>query len=113
MRNFDEVVKGLVGFVNLWDTMANEDISSEFKRRNEPLSYHWRGVKSAMALEISVPQTLQNGFWPSSRSSPTVEDEFMDDGTIHEEYAEYAPFVGRRHDRPPPSFRVGHDVFAR
>jgi hypothetical protein len=112
MRNFDEVVKGFSGFVNLWDTMANEDISGEFTRRNEPLSYYWRGVKSAMASEISIPQTLQNGFWPSSRSGLAVEDEFMDDGTICEEYAEDAPFVGQRRDRLPPSFRVGRDVFA-
>jgi hypothetical protein len=111
MRNFDEVVKGLAGFVNLWDTMANEDISGEFRRWNEPLSYYWRGVKSAMASEISVLKKLQNGFWPSSRSGPTVEDEYMDDGTIHEEYAEDAPFVGRRRDSLPPSFRVGRDVF--
>jgi hypothetical protein len=48
MRNFDAVVKGLVGFVNLWDTMANKDMSSEFRRQNEPLSYYWRGIKSAM-----------------------------------------------------------------
>jgi hypothetical protein len=40
MRNFDEVAKGLGGFVNLWDTMANEDVSGEFRRRNEPLSYY-------------------------------------------------------------------------
>jgi hypothetical protein len=52
MRNFDEVVKGLVGFVNLWDTMANEDMYGEFRRRNEPLSYY---LESAMASEISVP----------------------------------------------------------
>jgi hypothetical protein len=38
MRNFDEVAKGLGRFVNLWDTMANRDISSEFRRWNEPLS---------------------------------------------------------------------------
>jgi hypothetical protein len=40
MKNFDEVAKDLGGFVNLWNTMANKDISSEFKRRNEPLSYY-------------------------------------------------------------------------
>lgn len=37
----------------------------------------------------------------------------MDDGTVCEEYAEDAPFVGRRRDRPPPSFCVGRDVYAR
>ena len=58
MRNFDEVAKGLSGFVNLWDTMANEDISSEFRRQNEPLSYYWRAITSMMDAELSVPQTL-------------------------------------------------------
>ena len=32
MRNFDEVTKDYGGFVNLLDTMANEDISSKFRR---------------------------------------------------------------------------------
>ena len=54
MINFDEVVKGLVGFVNLWDTMANEDMSGEFRIWNEPLSYYWKGVKSMMASKILV-----------------------------------------------------------
>jgi hypothetical protein len=36
----------------------------------------------------------------------------MDDGTVRKEYAKDAPFVGRRCDRPPPSFCVGHDVYA-
>jgi hypothetical protein len=40
MRNFDEIMKDLSEFVNLWDTMANEDISGEFTRWNEPLSYY-------------------------------------------------------------------------
>jgi hypothetical protein len=39
-------------------------------------------------------------------------DEFMDDGTIREKYAEDAPFVRRRRDRPSPLFCIGHDVFA-
>jgi hypothetical protein len=58
MRNFDDVKKGLSGFVNLWDTMANEDISGKFRRHNEPLSYYWRAVTSVMDAAILVPQTL-------------------------------------------------------
>jgi hypothetical protein len=54
MRNFDGVAKGLGGFVNLWYTMANKDISNEFRRWNEPFSYYWRVARSAMASEISV-----------------------------------------------------------
>ena len=91
--------------------MANEDISSEFRRQNEPLSYYWKAVTSMMDVVISVPQTLQNGFWPSSRFVPTVEDEYMDNGTVREEYAEDALFVGRRRDRLPPLFHVGRDVY--
>jgi hypothetical protein len=113
MRNFDEVAKGLGGFVNLWDTMANEDIFGEFRRQNEPLSYYWRAVTSTMDATTSVLQTLQNGFWPTSRFVPIVEDEYMDDGTVCEEYAKDALFVGRTRDRPPPSFRVGRDIYAR
>jgi hypothetical protein len=64
-----------------------------------------------MASDISVSKTLRGGFWPSSRFGLDVEDEFMDDSTVREEYAEDAPFVGRRRDRPAPSFRVGRDVY--
>jgi hypothetical protein len=98
--------------VNLWDTMANEDISGEFRRRNEPLSYYWKAVRSVMASDISVSETLRGGFWPSSRFGLDVEDEFMDDDIVREEYAEDAPFVGRRRDRPTPSFHVGRDMYA-
>ena len=55
MRNFDEVAKGLGGFVNLWDIMANEDISGKFRSQNEPLSYYWMAVTSAMDVAILVP----------------------------------------------------------
>ncbi len=40
-----------------------------------------------------------------------VEDQFLDDGTLHEEFGEDAPFVGHRRDHPAPSFRVGCDVY--
>ena len=111
MKNFDEITKGLCGFVNLWDTMVNKDISSEFRRRNELLSYYWKAVRFAMALDISILETLHGGFWPSSRFGLDVEDEFMDDSTIREEYVEDALFVGCRHDHLVPSFCVGRDVY--
>ena len=111
MKNFDEVAKGLGGFVNLWDTMVNEDISGEFRRQNKPLSYYWRAITSAIDATISVLRTLQNGFWLSSRFAPTVEDKYIDDDTVRKEYAKDALFVGHRHDHPPPSFRVGRDIY--
>jgi hypothetical protein len=65
-----------------------------------------------MASDILVSETLRGGFWPSSRFGLDVEDKFMDDGTIREEYAEDAPFVGRRRNCLVPSFRIGRDVYA-
>ena len=111
MKNFDEITKGLSGFVNLWNTMVKEDISDEFRSQNEPLSYYWRAVRSAMASNILVLETLYGGFWPSSRFSLDVKDEFINDGTVCEEYTEDAPFVGHICDCPAPSFRVGQDVY--
>ena len=37
----------------------------------------------------------------------------MDDGTVCEVYSKDAPFVGRRCDRPLPSFHIGCDVYPR
>jgi hypothetical protein len=74
MRNIDDVSKGLAGFVSLRDTMVNEDLSGEFQRRNEPLSYYWRAVKSALPLPLRVRDSLQSGFWPSSTFGPALED---------------------------------------
>ena len=43
-KSFDEVCKGIDEYVNLWGTMANEDLFGESRRMNEPLSYYWQGV---------------------------------------------------------------------
>ena len=37
MYAHDEVCKRLGGFPNLWRSMANDDFSREFRRKNEPL----------------------------------------------------------------------------
>jgi hypothetical protein len=104
MKNFNEVVKGLGGLVNLWDTMANKGILEEFRRRNKPLSYYWRAVKFAMASSFPKMEILQDGFWPSSMFGLAIEDEFLDDGIVREEYAKDAPFVERRRHCPTLSF---------
>ena len=111
MKNFDEIMKGLSGFVNLWNTMANKDISNKFRRWNESLSYYWRAVRSTMASDISVSETLHGEFWPPSRFGLDMEDEFIDDSSVREEYTQDAPFVGRRCDHLVPSFCVGRDVY--
>jgi hypothetical protein len=43
---------------------------------------------------------------------PSAKDKFMDHGELREEFGIDARFVGRRRDRPTPSFRVGQDVYA-
>jgi hypothetical protein len=73
----------------------------------------WRAVKSARALLLPIPDTLQNGLWPSSTFGHAVKDQFCDESTMREKYAEDIPFIGRKCDRPTPTFQVGHDVFVK
>jgi hypothetical protein len=61
-------------------------------------------------LETSI--SLHDGFWPTTRIPHAIEEEFTEDGDVREEYGEDDHFVGQRRDRPPPSFRVGRDLFA-
>ena len=74
MRGHDEVYKGLGGFSNLWSAMANDDFSGEFRRKNEPLSEYWRGVKIALDLPLPSVESLRGGFWPTSRFTPSEAD---------------------------------------
>ena len=61
---------------------------------------------------MDTPISLQNGFWPSTCIAHAVEDEFTEEGAVREEYGEDDHFVGHRCDRPPPSFRIGCDLYA-
>ena len=112
MRCFDDVCKGLDGYITLWGAMANEDLSGEFRRKNELVKRYWEGVRRALNVPFVAYETLQDGFWPNSIHAINDDDQFMQDGTIREEFGEDAPFVGHRRDRPLPSFRMGRDVFA-
>ena len=40
MGGHDEVCKGLEGFLNLWSTMANDDFSREFRKKNKHVSQY-------------------------------------------------------------------------
>jgi hypothetical protein len=55
---------------------------------------------------------LKNGLWPRTCIFPTLEDRNMDNGKLQEEFGVDTPFVGHRHNRPPPSFRFGRNVYA-
>ena len=111
MRGHDEVYKGLGGFLNLWSAMANDNFSREFRRKNEPVSQYWRGVKAALDLLLPIEECLKDGFWPRTKFIPEAQ-QFQEDGTLCEEFARDAPHVGRRGDRPMESFRVARDVYA-
>jgi hypothetical protein len=110
MRHLTEVVKGLSGFIDHWERISRE--SFESRRLYEPLSYYWREVRDALRLPMDTPVSLQHGFWPTSRLGHVVEDEFTAEGDFREEFGEDDHFVGPRCDRPPPSFRVGRDLYA-
>ena len=110
-ENYDEVIKGLSGFLSLWESMANEDLSGEFRRKNEHIMYYWRGVKTALDMPLENRLLYERDFGQHSRYAPSIVDEYEMDGTLREEYAEDAPFIGQRRHCPPPSFRVGRDVY--
>ena len=112
MKSFDEVKKGINSFIGHWSEMANNDLSRKFRRKNEPVKKYWEGVRVTFNEPSVVCEALLAGFWPTSRIANEEEDQMEDDGTLREEYAEDLPFVGHRRDRPPPSFRVGRDVYA-
>ena len=112
MRGHDEVCKGLGGFLNLWNGMANDDLLEEFQRKIEPVKYYWRGMRIALDEPLPSEDRLRNGFWPMTRIALSEVDQFQVDGTLREEFARDAPHVGRRCDHPGESFCVDRDVYA-
>ena len=48
MRCFDVVCKGLDGYIAFWGAMANQDLSGEFRRKNESVMKYWEGVRGAL-----------------------------------------------------------------
>ena len=111
MRNIDEIVKGISGFIKHWDTLCAEDCTGEYRRRYEHLSYYWRAVKDVLLLPMQSNSTLMDGFWPSTRIAHELEDCFTETGAVREEFDEDDVFVGQRRDRPAPTFRVSRDLF--
>ena len=111
MRNIDEIKRGLQGFINHWEQLSPEDCTGDYRRRYEPLSYYWRGVKVALDLPLQYNGVLRDGFWPTSRVAPSFEDEFIEIGDIREEFDEDDHFVGQARDRPAKLFRVNRDLY--
>ena len=112
MKALDEVRKGLDGFIALWNRMADNDHSGEFRRKNAIVNEYWKSVRLALDAPLQIREALLDGFWPASRIINDEADRRQRDGTICEEDAEDTPFVGRKRDRPRASFRVNRDTFA-
>ena len=110
MKGLDDIKKGLNGYVGHWNTMLNDDYTGEFRQKNGPLQEYWKGVRIALDAPLQMHEALLDGFWLASRIAPDETDRMQKDGTLREEDAEDAPFVGRRRDRPRPSFRVNRDT---
>jgi hypothetical protein len=111
MKNLEEILRGISGFMKYWEKLSNEDSTGEYRRRYEHLWYYWRAVKDALVLSIQPLPSLQDGFWPISQIASAPEDEFIEDGNVHKEYDEDDHFVGQRQDHPAPSFQVLRDVY--
>ena len=111
MRSIEEIKKGLDGYIEYWRKMADSDESGEFRRKNDPVKDYWKGVREALDEPMQERERLMEGFWPASRVEEEEADHMDGNGRVGEEYEEDAPFVGRRCDRPRPSFRVMRDTY--
>jgi hypothetical protein len=111
MKNVEDILREITGFMKYWENLSNEDSTGEYQRCYEHLWYYWRAVKDVLVLSIQPISSLWDGFWPVSRIASTVEDQFMEDGSVREEYDADDHFVGQRRDYPTPSFRVSRDQY--
>jgi hypothetical protein len=109
MKNVDEILQGISGFMKFWKKFLNEDITGEYRRCYKHLWYYWRVVKDALVLPIQPIPLLR--FWPETRIASAIDDQFIEDGSVREEYEEDDQFLGQRRDRPTPSFRVLRDPY--
>ena len=82
MRGHNEVCKGLGGFLNLWNGMANDNLLGEFRRKIEPVRYYWRGMKTTLDEPLPSEDHLRNEFWPMTKIAPSEVDRFHADGTL-------------------------------
>lgn len=111
MQNHVDIVKGIESFIDYWESLSAEDITREYWRKHEHLIHYWKRVKLAILQEPLGPRILKNGFWPITWLYPILEDRYMENGELQEEFGGDTLFVERRHDRPTPSFKVGRDVY--
>jgi hypothetical protein len=62
MKNVEDIVRGISGFMKYWEKLSNEDSLGEYRRRYEHLWYYWRAVKEALVIPIQPPSSLRDRF---------------------------------------------------
>ena len=72
---------------------------------------YWKEVREALDEPMQERERLMEGSWLASRVEEEEADHMDGNGRVGEEYEEDAPFVGRKCDRPMPSFRVMQDTY--
>ena len=111
MKDVQNIVKGISGFIKYWEKLCNADVTGESRRRYEHLVHYWHDVKIALEEPLPNSTILKDGFWPTTRVQATQEDQLDEDGENLEEFGEDDAYVGPLRNRPRPSFRVARDVF--
>ena len=94
MKDVQNIVKGISGFIKYWEKLYNADVIGESRRRNEHLVHYWRDVKIALEEPLPNPTVPKDGFWTTTRVQATQEDQLDEDGEDLEEFGENDAYVG-------------------
>ena len=115
MGKLNDVINGLQGFIDHWESNCEHDRIGGYSRAHGPLIEYWTGVKEALSAPLSDLWTdgmlLQEGFWPKTRVEASSLNPFLENGQLREDHQIDDHYVGPRSGRPAPSFRPANDVF--
>jgi hypothetical protein len=64
-----------------------------------------------LVLPVEPLALLQDGFWPITRFTLDLEDQFIEDGSVCKEYDENDHFIGHRQDYHAPFFQVSRNFY--
>ena len=62
MKDVQNIVKGISGFIKYWEKLCNADVTGESRRRYEHLVHYWRDVKIALEEPLPNSTILKDGF---------------------------------------------------
>ena len=66
MRDIEDILKGVSGFIKYWENLCNVDSSGECQRCYEHVVHYWRDVKVALQDPLPSSTILKDGFWPTT-----------------------------------------------